>query len=273
MKEKPNVELVERVVQGLAALRRQRPLVHNITNYVAMDISANALLSIGASPVMAHAAEEVCEMVTLAGALVLNIGTLSIHWIESMFAAGHEARARGIPIVLDPVGAGATRLRTETARRLLAEVQPAIVRGNASEVLSLAQGGGTTRGVDSLHGSDAARDTAIAIAQQYRTVLAVTGAEDFITDGERQVRVSNGHPSMTRVTGTGCTASALVGAFAAVLPDPLIAATAALTVYGIAAELAATGASGPASFRVRLIDALDAITADEVMQRARISLA
>ncbi len=264
--------LVEAAVQGLAELRRQRPLVHNITNYVAMDISANALLAIGASPVMAHAAAEVCEMVALAGALVLNIGTLSPHWTEAMFAAGHEARGRRIPIVLDPVGAGATRLRTETARRLLAEVEPTIVRGNASEVLSLAQGGGTTKGVDSLHGSEEARDTAVAIAQQSGAVLAVTGAEDFITDGERRVRVSNGHPSMTRVTGTGCTASALVGAFAAVLPDPLVAATAALTVYGIAGELAAVGDPGPGTYRVRLIDALAAITTDEVQRYARISL-
>lgn len=269
---KTSNQLVEAAVQGLVELRRQRPLVHNITNYVAMDISANALLAIGASPVMAHAAAEVREMVALAGALVLNIGTLSPHWIEAMFAAGHEAEGRHIPIVLDPVGAGATRLRTETARRLLAEVKPTIVRGNASEVLSLAQGGGTTRGVDSLHGSDAARDTAIAIAQQSGAVLAVTGAEDFITDGERRVRVSNGHPSMTRVTGTGCTASALVGAFAAVLPDPLVAATAALTVYGIAGELAAVGDPGPGTYRVRLIDALAAITADEVQRYARISL-
>ena len=267
----PSNQLVESAVQGLAELRRQRPLVHNITNYVAMDISANALLAIGASPVMAHAVEEVREMVTLAGALVLNIGTLSAHWIEAMFAAGQEARTRGIPIVLDPVGAGATRLRTETALRLLAEVEPAIVRGNASEVLSLAQGRGTTKGVDSSHGSEEARDTAIAIAQQSGAVLAVTGAVDFITDGERRVRVANGHPAMTRVTGTGCTASALVGAFAAVLPDPLVAATAALTVYGVAGELAAAGDPGPGTYRVRLIDALDAITADDVKRCARIS--
>ena len=263
-------DAIDAAAQALAALRRQRPLVHNITNYVVMDFSANALLAIGASPVMAHAAEEVREMVSLAGALVLNIGTLSRPWIDAMFAAGHAARARGLPIVLDPVGAGATRLRTETALLLLEEVKPTIVRGNASEILSLAAAGGATKGVDSTRGVEEAREAAIAIARRFGALVVVTGPEDFITDGERRVRLANGHPLMSRVTGTGCVCSALVGAFAAVESDPLLASIAALTVYGIAGELAAVGDPGPGSFRTRLIDALDAITPEQVRQHARL---
>jgi hydroxyethylthiazole kinase len=262
---------VESAAEALVELRRQRPLVHNITNYVVMDFSANALLAIGASPVMAHAAEEVREMVGLAGALVLNIGTLSSPWIEAMFAAGQAARARHLPVVLDPVGAGATRLRTETALRLVDEVKPGIIRGNASEILSLAAVGGATKGVDSTRGVDEARDTAIAIARRTGALVAVTGAEDFVTDGERRVRVANGHPLMAKVTGTGCVCSALVGAFAAVRDDPLVATVTTLVIYGIAGELAAVGTPGPGSFRTRLIDALDAITPAEIQARARVT--
>lgn len=263
---------VESAAAALVELRQRRPLVHNITNYVVMDFSANALLAIGASPVMAHAADEVREMVALAGALVLNIGTLSPPWIEAMFAAGHAVGARRLPVILDPVGAGATRLRTDTALRLLDEVKPTIVRANASEILSLAAAGGATKGVDATRGVDEARDTAIAIARHAGAVVAVTGAEDFVTDGERRLRVGNGHPLMARVTGTGCVCSALVGAFAAVEPDPLRSTLATLIVYGIAGELAAEGDPRPGTFRTRLIDALDAVTPEEVMARARLTV-
>ena len=262
---------VQSAAEALVELRRQRPLVHNITNYVVMDFSANALLAIGASPVMAHAADEVREMVALAGALVINIGTLSPPWIEAMFAAGQAARARRLPLILDPVGAGATRLRTDTALRLLDEVKPTIVRANASEILSLAEAGGGTKGVDATRGVDEARGTAIAIAQYAGAVVAVTGAEDFVTDGERRIRVANGHPLMARVTGTGCVCSSLVGAFAAVQADTLMATISTLIVYGIAGELAAEGDPRPGTFRTRLIDALDAVTPEEVMARARLT--
>ncbi len=261
--------LPERAAAALATLRERRPLVHNITNYVVMDFSANALLAIGASPVMAHAVEEVHEMVALAGALVINIGTLSERWIEAMFAAGREARRRGVPIVIDPVGAGATRLRTETAKRLIEELHPTVVRGNASEILSLARAGGATRGVDSTRGVDEAAAVARELAHAWGTVVAVTGVEDFVTDGRRALRVANGHALMGRVTGTGCVASAIVGAFAAVEPDTAFAATAALAVYGVAGELAAEGAPGPGTFRTRLIDALDQVSPAIVQAKAR----
>jgi hydroxyethylthiazole kinase len=262
---------VENAAQLLEELRRKRPLVHNITNYVVMDVSANALLSIGASPVMAHAAEEVREMVALAGALVLNIGTLSRHWIDAMFSAGQEARARRIPIILDPVGAGATRLRTETALRLVEEVRPTVIRGNASEILSLAQSGGATKGVDSTRGVGEARETAIDLAKRFGAIVAVTGAEDFIANGERSARVANGHALMGRVTGTGCVASALIGAFSAVQSGAMLASAAALAVFGIAGEMAADGDPSPGTYRVRLIDALDQIRPEHVRKRARIA--
>jgi len=261
---------IQAAIQALAELRRQRPLVHNITNYVVMDFSANALLAIGASPVMAHATEEVGEMVGLAGALVLNIGTLSRSWIDAMFVAGQAARARHLPIVLDPVGAGATRLRTETALRLLEEVKPTIIRGNASEILALAAGGGATKGVDATRGVEEAREAAIALARSSGALLVVTGPEDFMTDGERRFRLANGHPLMSRVTGTGCVCSALVGAFVAVQPDPLLASIGALTTYGVAGEMAAEGEPGPGTFRTRLIDALAEVTPEWVRQHARL---
>jgi len=262
--------LAERAGQSLAAVRKQRALVHNITNYVVMDFSANALLAIGASPVMAHAAEEVQEMVALAGALVINIGTLSSPWIEAMFVAGREAKVRGVPIVLDPVGAGATRMRTETALKLIEEVKPSVVRGNASEILSLARAGGETRGVDSTRGVDEAQATAMQLASAWGTCVAVTGAEDFITDGKRCFMVGNGDVLMGRVTGTGCVATALTGAVLAVEKDAAVAAANALVIYGVAGELAAADRPRPGTFRTRLIDALDEITPEMVVSRAKV---
>lgn len=263
-------EIAKAAAAALDSVRRQRPLVHNVTNYVVMNVTANALLAIGASPVMAHAVEEVEEMAGLAGALVLNIGTLSPPWIEAMFRAGRAARARGIPIVLDPVGAGATRLRTETARQLLDELRPAIVRGNASEILALAGGDFRARGVDSAHPVEMARAAAEELARRFGVVAAVTGAEDYVTDGVRVARIANGHPLMSRITGSGCTASALTGAFAAVAPDAFTAAAAALVVFGRCGETAAVGDPGPGTYQVRLLDALAAISPDDVEREARV---
>ena len=243
-------------------LRRVSPLVHSITNYVSMDVTANALLAIGASPAMVHAAEEVRELVGIAHALVINIGTLSPAWVEAMHHAAARASELGKPWVLDPVGAGATRYRTEAARDL-ARRQPAVVRGNASEILALA-GASTraTRGVDSVHGSGDALDVARDLAADLGCVVAVTGATDYVTDGPRVLRVENGHPLMTRVTALGCTASALTGALLAVQPDPVLAAAQALGILGVCGENAARGADGPGTLRVRIIDALHSL--DEI---------
>jgi hydroxyethylthiazole kinase len=251
---------MERIAGRLEDVRSQRPLVHNITNYVVMNSTANALLALGASPVMAHAGEEVEEMTALAGALVLNIGTLSAPWIAAMFKAAAVARQKRVPMVLDPVGAGATRLRTETAQRILSECKPAVVRGNASEILALSGGDFSARGVDASHTVDQARSAAVQVARQPGLTVAVTGPEDFVTDGLRVARIRNGHPLMARVTGTGCAASAITGAFCAVEPDAFAATVAALVVFGIAGELAAKGAPRPGTYQVRLLDALDEIS-------------
>lgn len=259
----------EQMTTALMAVRQQHPLVHNITNYVTMNTTANALLALGASPVMAHAVEEVEEMVVGAGALVLNIGTLSTPWIEAMFRAGRVALAKGIPVVLDPVGAGATHLRTDTARKLIAEIHPTIVRGNASEILALADGDFQARGVDAQHSVGQARAAAGTLARSQGTVVAVTGPEDFVTDGHREARIRNGHALMARITGSGCAATALIGALCAVEPDPFQAATTALTLFGIAGELAAAGTPGPGTFQVRLLDALATLDATQVTHGAR----
>ena len=189
-------------------IRAEAPLVHNITNYVVMNSTANALLALGASPVMAHAAEEVEEMVGLARALVLNIGTLSPPWVEAMLRAGGAARKRGIPVVLDPVGAGATRYRTETARRILDEVGPTIVRGNPSEIRALASAEGRTKGVDSTHGSEEAVEAARALAEAHGCVVSVSGVVDVVVSASSTVRIANGHPldgqgDRPRVRGNG----------------------------------------------------------------------
>jgi len=237
---------------------------------VVMNSSANTLLALGAAPVMAHAEEEVEELAAVAGALVLNIGTLSARWICAMFKAAAAARQRQVPIVLDPVGAGATRLRTETARRLLAEGRPAIVRGNASEILALAGDDSQARGVDAQHTVEQARAAAAALALRFGVTVAVTGPEDAITDGHREARVRNGHPLMARITGSGCAASAVTGAFCAVERDPFAAAVGALVVFGIAGELAARDCPGPGTFQVRLLDALDQLSADHLRARAQV---
>ena len=254
----------------LARIRAEAPLVHNITNYVVMNTTANALLALGASPVMAHAVEEVEEMVALARALVLNIGTLSPAWVEAMVRAGQEARRRGIPVVLDPVGSGATRYRTATARRLLDEVGPTIVRGNASEIASLVSDAGGTKGVDSTRDSDETVDAARAVAARWRCVVSVSGATDVIVGEGGTLRVGNGHPLMARVTGMGCAASALTGAFAAVNPDPLRAAAHAMAVMGIAGEMAAERAEGPGSLQVAFLDALHRMQEADVRRRVRL---
>lgn len=255
--------------QLLSRLRNSAPLVHNITNYVVMNSTANALLALGASPVMAHAIEEVAEMTRLSAALVINLGTLSSPWIQAMQVAGQEAQRRRIPIILDPVGAGATHFRTQTALRLIGEIGPTIIRGNASEIGALVRDGATTKGVDSRHSPDEIAAEAAALSKAVGCVVSVSGPQDLIVAGDRAVRVANGHPLMTRVTGMGCAASAITGAFAAISESPLDAAVAAMTTVGIAGEIAAETASGPGSFQVQFLDALYRLTDTDLTGRAK----
>jgi hydroxyethylthiazole kinase len=267
-------DMAQKAAENLRGVRERKPLVHNITNYVVMNYTANALLACGASPVMAHAAEEVEEMVSLAGALVLNIGTLSPPWIEAMLKAGKRANALHVPVILDPVGAGATRLRTDSAKRLIEGLSIQVIRGNASEILSLGgeKSGSRTKGVDSVHTVDQAAETAMALAKELRTTLAITGAVDLITDGERVCRVMNGHEMMGRVTGTGCTATVIIGAFLAVDRNPLEAATTGLSFFGLAGEKAAAKTLAPGSFQIALLDALYEMKEEELRAGARIQV-
>jgi hydroxyethylthiazole kinase len=256
--------------RDMERIRAEAPLVHNITNYVAMNTTANALLALGASPVMAHALEEVKEMVGLARALVLNIGTLSAAWIDAMLKAGREANRKGIPIVVDPVGSGATRLRTETALHLLQELHPAIVRGNASEIRSLVLDGPATKGVDSTHGTEEVLASAHSLAERDQCVVVVSGAVDLVVSGASVLRVLNGHPLMARVTGLGCTATALAGAFSAVNSSPFRAAAHAMAIMGVAGEIAVERASGPGSLQMHFLDALYSLRAEDLEQKLKI---
>jgi hydroxyethylthiazole kinase len=267
-----NEAMAWKAAEHLRLVRERKPLVHNITNDVVMNYTANALLACGASPVMAHAAEEVEEMVSLAGALVLNIGTLTPSRVDAMLKAGKRANVLHVPVILDPVGAGATRLRTDSAKRLIAGASIQVIRGNASEILSLGgeKSASRTKGVDSVHTVDQVAETAGSLARELRTTLAITGPVDLITDGERVYRVMNGHEMMSRMTGAGCTATAVIGAFLAVSPDPLEAATTGLSYFGLAGEMAAAKALGPGSFQIALLDALHGMKEEELRAGAKI---
>ena len=252
----------------LAAIRGRKPLVHQITNYVVMNETANATLAIGALPVMAHAPQEVEEMASAASALVLNIGTLSDEWIEAMIAAGLAANAAGVPVVLDPVGAGATEYRTDTCRRLLDVLELAVVRGNSAEIATLAGRPAEIRGVEAI-GANGGPDLAREAAKSLGCVVAVTGPVDHVSDGETVNSVANGHELMATVTGTGCMSTAITGCFLGVQPHALTAATGALVAFGVAGEDAAESAKGPGSFHVALYDALYALDPETLDSRAR----
>ena len=255
----------------LRTIRERKPLVHQITNYVVMNETANATLALGALPVMAHAREEVEEMVGLASALVLNIGTLSPAWVDAMLLAGAAATERGIPVVLDPVGAGATRYRTETARAILDGIGVTVLRGNAGEVATLVGAEAEVRGVESMSTGLEPAELAREAARRLGLVASVTGPVDHVSDGERVLAVANGHELLAAVTGTGCMSTALTGCFLAVKPtEPIESAAEALSAFGVAAEDAAAGAGGPGTFHARLYDALAALDPGTLDSRTRI---
>ena len=249
---------------SLDRLRTARPLVQIITNFVSMDMAANAMLAIGASPAMVHAPEETEDFLGLARALVINIGTLSRDWLQSMEVAVSAAAKLGRPWVLDPVGAGATRFRDMAVADLLRS-RPALIRGNASEIMAVARVRGITgrhatpKGVDSAHSIEEAADLAAGLALAQKCIVVATGPVDLVTDGRRHRRIANGHPWMSQITATGCALSAVCGAFLAADIDALDAATAACACFGVAGDIAARQARGPASFRVAFLDALDAL--------------
>lgn len=266
------MRLEVRCAAMLSRIRKTRPLVHHITNIVVANDNANVMLSVGALPVMACAPEEVEEMVSGARALVLNLGTPTKEMVESALFAGKKANALGIPVVLDPVGAGATCFRKESALFLLRNVHVTIVRGNVAEIRALLGLASRMRGVESEEVGEDYASIAQEAARRFCTVSAVTGAVDYVSDGERTIAVHNGHPLLTSVTGTGCMATSLCGAFVGVEEDPLLAASGALGFLGVCAERAALRAEGPGTFRMHLFDVMHALSEGEFEKSLRLEV-
>ena len=263
------------ITDALTTLREQKPLVVNITNYVVMNNSANALLAVGASPIMAHSRLEMAEMMSFAGALVINIGTLDSVWIERMAFAIEQANKNQKVVILDPVGCGASSLRTDTSRRFAALAEHLIIRGNASEIIALAGEVSQSKGVDAQDSSSAALNAAASLAETYQCNVVVSGETDYIvgkdadTQAIRIIALDNGHSMMPLITGMGCSLTALTGAFAAVGETTGLAAAA---VMGVAGEIAAEQAKGPGSLQVALLDTLYALDADTIAERLKLSV-
>lgn len=264
---------LQNIANTLQKMRQVNPLVHNITNVVVTNFTANGLLALGASPVMAYAPEEVADMASIAGALALNIGTLNEKEIEAMLLAGKSANQHNVPVIFDPVGAGATAYRTETARKIVKEINISILRGNAGEVANVVGENWTVKGVDAGENQGDVVALAQAAAKQLGTVVVVTGKEDVVTDGQRTYVVRNGDALLTKVTGTGCLLSSVIGAFSAVEPDLLLAATSALVCYGVAAELAVAskGQEGPGSFQIEFLNQLAKVSTEEIIKYGSVS--
>lgn len=256
----------------LLIIKERSPLIHNITNYVVMEQTANSLLALGASPVMAHALEEVEEVTHHADSLVLNIGTLSPSWVRAMLLAFRVAHAKAIPIVLDPVGSGATSYRTETANLLLNQGKMTAIRGNASEIVSLSEHYAPSKGVDSLLRASDYIEQAKQVAVKNECIVWMSGESDIVTDGHTLVRVHNGHFLMEKVTGMGCTATAIVAAFLAVNPDPLLGSVHAAILMGIAGEMAAKKAEKPGSFKLAFLDTIYDLSIEEIEERMRVEV-
>ncbi|MGA2766258.1 MAG: hydroxyethylthiazole kinase [Spirochaetia bacterium] len=254
----------------LDRIHQRHPLIHHMTNWVVMNDTANVTLALGALPVMSHAKEEVAEMVGAAGALILNPGTLYPDLVDAMIIAGKRANERGVPVIYDPVGVGATKYRNETADRILKEMHLDVVRGNSGEVGALAGAGGVVKGVESVEGVADPAGVARDLARRRATVVAITGKRDIISDGARILGVDNGHEMLKTITGTGCMATTVIAIFCAVESDKLIATAAALASYGLAAQNAARGVKGPGSFRAALIDCLYNLKAADVARGVRI---
>lgn len=267
-------QITNEISKSIDLLRKAVPLVHNITNYVTVNDCANALLAIGASPIMADDIAEAADITAISSALVINIGTLNQRTIASMIAAGKKANQIGIPVVFDPVGAGASKLRNDATREILKQVKITVLRGNISEVSFVAGLDASTKGVDAsaADSSHDAVDVAKSVARSMDCTAAVTGAVDVISDGNRVVKISNGHPMLSKVTGTGCMTSALVGAFAGSLRDGFTAAVAGVVSMGIAGEIAfeKAGEIGAGSFHIAVIDALSQLNSTVMEERAKL---
>lgn len=256
--------------QHIFRVRNNAPLVHNITNYVVMNTTANALLAVGASPIMAHAKSEVKDMAAIADAVVINIGTVDEYWEEAMLLAAEKANELQKPWVLDPVGAGATPYRDQVLNRLMS-LDPPVIRGNASEIIALAKANTTvTKGVDSTALSNEAVEAAQFLAENHNSVVCISGETDIVISKNQRISLKNGHVMMTKVTGLGCTASAIIGAFLGVTENKTEAVAAAMSLLNIAGELAAEQSNGPGSLQVNILDKLYSITHEEFSGRLKL---
>lgn len=262
---------IAEVTSHLEILREKKPLVHNITNVVVTNFVANGLLSLGASPVMAYAKEEVADMAKIANSLVLNIGTLSVTEVEAMIIAGKAANTSAVPVVLDPVGAGATAFRTESANRILEAVKVDILRGNSAEIANVIGENWLIKGVDAEEGGGDIVELAKKAANKHACVVVITGKDDVITDGNETYIVENGHAMLTKVTGAGCLVSAVIGAFSATAENKVLTSVSALVYYGVAAELAAKkqAENGPGSFQIELLNQLYQVSKSEIESFAK----
>ena len=258
------------LADALTALREKQPLVQCLTNIVVAGWTANVLLAVGAAPAMVDNHHEAGEFAAIAGGILVNLGTPYDATAAAMHLAVAGAKQSGTPWVMDPVAAGAIGWRTDLAHQLLGEARPTIIRGNASEILALAGGGGG-RGVESVDSPEAAAEVAMVLAEEQQCVIAVSGPSDHITDGARMVRLTNGHSWLTQVTGVGCALGALMAAFAAVVPDAVVAAATATATLTVAADAAAKHTRGPGSFAVALLDELALIEPADLAERVRIS--
>ena len=249
----------------IAKIRKEKPLVHHITNYVTTNESANVTLYWGGLPVMAHFKEEVAAMVESAAALVLNIGVLDDEQVEAMIRAGKKANQVGIPVILDPVGAGATELRTEVAKELMRELDLAVIKGNQGEITVLSGGKAEMSGVESIGKYSKIEQDALNLAQQQEAVIVVSGTEDIVTAGEKVHRINRGHSLMGQVVGTGCMLSSTLGVFCGVTDDYLDASLTAVKAYGIAGEKASQEADRPASYKIALQDTISTMTDEDLI--------
>lgn len=268
------MDILQEIAENLNRVKTKRPLVHHITNYVTVNDCANIVLAIGASPVMADDLEEVEEMVGFAGALVVNIGTLNARTIESMSKAGVKAKTLGIPVVLDPVGVGATALRTKTAQDFIAKVRPDVIRGNMSEIKVLSGVHVGIKGVDSIADTQDAAAVAIELSRRFECVIAITGKTDIIAYKNQLCTICNGHEKLSQVTGTGCMSTSLVGAYCGANDDCFVAATAGIVTMGLAGEIAYRSLrsdDGIGTFKVRLFDAISNMAAETLLKGGRVS--
>lgn len=261
--------MINDIADLMACVRKKTPLVHHITNYVTVNDCANVTICAGGSPVMTDAKEDIDDMVALASSVVLNIGTLNPRTVDSMIQAGKAANKRKVPVILDPVGVGATKYRTETAWKILDKVKVSIIKGNEGEIGVLSGAGGEVVGVDSKGMKGDRSNAAMSLALKTGTTVAMTGREDVVSDGKRIFVIDNGHDFMECVSGTGCMASSVVGCYAGCTSDMLMASVSALTVFSVAAEVAALKSFGPGSFKVNLLDSLKGLTEDFVISKAK----